>query len=357
MPPKKNSIPKNTYKLHTPVNKTTKRKKGASRATFAEFRETIAPPKSITVRRESVDIPIAKLLISLNIQLKKTLDDYAFEVKEEIKDERNINFKTDLHYLISPTILQSLVKEATNYIKIAIKSSRQNIVIIDGENLLHNTILNKNKCIKLCLSLLNKNYFVFILRHTNSPLNIHNWSEFKKYKGENKKLLNDCIKEINKGVAGSMLDDFFVVLLSVIAHKSTKYRVPNFLTNLTIKEFKKSFTKMEFFQLGTTSMKNQETQNNFINNLANETINHPNNLILSLDKFKWLEIKSYRNEYSMLNNEAGAAGSAGTAGAAGAAGAAGTSGTAGAAGTAGTAAKEKGKEKEKGKGKGKGKAK
>ena len=278
----------------------------------------------------SVDISllsIEKLLADLNINLSKLLGIYKFEVKDEGKKphEAYINFMKDLQYLNTPGILYTLVKEAYGYIN---KVNKENIVIIDGENLLYecnSTVYDIKMNARLyardlILDLIQKNYFVFILRHTKTKTkmpNILEWECVKKppkpqgikkvkesmikkqstfegkyppIDGLTRDLLHRHMIEINKGISGSMLDDFFVVLLSVIAHKSTKYGVPKFLTKLTNLEFPNSFEVMDDFQKGSDFMDNNNKRQKFKNNLANKTIQHPNNLILSLDKFKWLEI-------------------------------------------------------------------
>ena len=247
-------------------------------------------------------------LKNINDNLKKFLGDFSFE----IIDEKKKTFSADLAELNREGIINELIKEANMYLEKSKKSIKKRIVIIDGENLLRYKIFNAQQTKELIINLIKKDYFVFILRHNQNPL-----PNFKKLTKEENELLNKYMVEIHKGEKGSMIDDFFVLLLSVLAHKSKYYSVPTFLINLKEKDFKRSFVNAKSFKQGTRSLQNKIIGNKFFNNLSNVNIKHPNNLILTLDNFKWcklseqntMKITSIENNDSSLysNNSAGPA--------------------------------------------------
>jgi len=247
-------------------------------------------------------------LKNINDNLKKFLGDFAFE----IIDEKKKTFSADLAVLNREGMINELIKEANMYLEKSKKSIKKKIVIIDGENLLRYKIFKPNKTKELIINLIKKGYFVFILRHNQNSL-----TNFKELTKDENELLNKYMVEIHKGERGSMIDDFFVVLLSVLAHKSKYYSVPTFLINLKEKDFKRSFVNAKSFKQGTRSLQNKIIGNKFFNNLSNVNIKHPNNLILTLDNFKWcklseqntMKITSIENNDSSLylNNSAGPA--------------------------------------------------
>jgi len=247
-------------------------------------------------------------LKNINDNLKKFLGDFSFE----IIDEKKKTFSADLAELNREGMINELIKEANMYLEKSKKSIKKKIVIIDGENLLRYTIFNARQTKELIINLIKKDYFVFILRHNENPL-----PNFKKLTKEENELLNKYMVEIHKGEKGSMIDDFFVLLLSVLAHKSKYYSVPTFLFNSKKKDFKRSFVNAKSFKQGTASLEEEIIGKNFFNNLSNVNIDHPNNLILTLDKFKWcilskqnkMKIISIENNDSSLysNNSAGPA--------------------------------------------------
>ena len=268
----------------------------------------------------------------VNNNLRELLGDFSFQIDTnmigKLNKEKKKKFGNDLWRICQEENLRNLIEEAEEHIKEAIQKKTHTVVretdgekikidkvvIIDCENVFHSSQFNIDEMIEMIIGLINKGYFVFLIKHRFIEL-----SNFKSQtSGEQKRKITQYTRIIEKGDEGSFLDDFFIILLSVIAKKSGEYKYPSFMTKRNVdvinrKIFKKSFKKCKKFLKGSSIFSeaensDRETKKLFIDNLKNVELNHPNNFIISLDKFTWLKF-SNMNSISMFsqNNNAGPA--------------------------------------------------